>query len=92
VTPPAVDSAARLLAAAMSLRYGAFDFLLRDAAPVFLEVNPDGDWRWAERGARTAAVTLAAARMLTRLHREARPGDGAGSFSLIGFLSRKYGP
>ena len=92
VTPPAVESAARLLAAAMSLRYGAFDFLLRDAVPVFLEVNPDGDWRWAERGARTAAVTLAAARMLTRLHREARPGDGAGPFSLIGFLSRKYGP
>lgn len=92
VTPPAVASAARLLASAMSLRYGAFDFLLREGTPVFLEVNPDGDWRWAERRARTAAVTLAAAQMLTELHREARPGDGAGSFSLIAFLSRKYGP
>jgi hypothetical protein len=91
-TPPAVESATRVLASAMSLRYGAFDFLLRDGSPVFLEVNPDGDWRWAERAARTASVTLAAAQMLTELHRQARPRDNLDSFSLVAFLSRKYGP
>ncbi len=55
----------------MSLRYGAFDFLLSAGTPVFLEVNPDGDWRWAERRTRTTPVTLAVAAMLAALHRAA---------------------
>lgn len=85
VTPPAaVAAATRLLATAMSLRYGAFDFLVRDGTPIFLEVNPDGDWRWAERGAGTDAVTLGVAAMLAGLHREAAP---AASFDLLGFLA-----
>ncbi len=69
--PPAVAAATRTLAAAMSLRYGAFDFLLSGGTPVFLEVNPDGDWRWAERRTRATPVTVAVAAMLAALHRAA---------------------
>ncbi|WP_406095728.1 RimK family alpha-L-glutamate ligase [Kitasatospora purpeofusca] len=69
--PPEVAAATRTLAAAMSLRYGAFDFLLSAGTPVFLEVNPDGDWRWAERRTRTTPVTVAVAAMLAALHRAA---------------------
>ncbi|MFC5661418.1 hypothetical protein ACFP3U_00320 [Kitasatospora misakiensis] len=69
--PPDVAAATRTLAAAMSLRYGAFDFLLSGGTPVFLEVNPDGDWRWAERRTRTTPVTVAVAAMLAALHRAA---------------------
>ena len=69
----AVVSATRMLAQGLSLRYGAFDFLLRDDGPVFLEVNPDGDWLWAETKAKTASVTLAVGQMLCELHRRYRP-------------------
>ncbi|MFJ8434831.1 RimK family alpha-L-glutamate ligase [Kitasatospora sp. NPDC094019] len=69
--PPDIAAATRTLAAAMSLRYGAFDFLLSGGTPVFLEVNPDGDWRWAERRTRTTPVTVAVAAMLAALHRAA---------------------
>lgn len=89
--PPAVAAATRLLAAAMSLTYGAFDFLVRDGTPVFLEVNPDGDWHWAERKAQTAAVTLAVARMLSDLNRELRTGDDGRSFDLLAFLGGSAG-
>ena len=82
--PPAVAAATTLLASAMSLRYGAFDFLVRDGTPVFLEVNPDGDWRWAERRARTEPVTSAVASMLAGLHRAVVPG----AFDLLAFLAR----
>ncbi|MFB6894481.1 hypothetical protein ACFCX4_34870 [Kitasatospora sp. NPDC056327] len=40
---------------------------------MFLEVNPDGDWRRAERRTRTAPVAVAA--MLADLHRTALRGD-----------------
>lgn len=73
--PPAVVSATRTLAAALSLRYGAFDFLQRAGAPVFLEVNPTGDWLWAETRARAAPVTLAVVRMLSGLHRRRHPAS-----------------
>jgi hypothetical protein len=88
--PSPVASATRLLAGAMHLRYGAFDFLLQAGAPVFLEVNPDGDWRWFEIKAGTAPVTLAVAQILCDLHRDLRPasaGRDAGSFELLTFLS-----
>jgi hypothetical protein len=91
--PPGVVSATRALAAAMALRFGAFDFLVGDGAPVFLEVNPDGDWRWAERKSRTSVVTLAAARMLTELHHEQRQtlpatvDHGVKPLDLLAFLS-----
>jgi len=91
--PDPVSSATRSLAAGFKLRFGAYDFLVRDGAPVFLEVNPDGDWRWAEGKAGTRQVTTAVARMLRRLHREAcargLPAGCAppGSLSLLRFLS-----
>ena len=93
-SPAAVVTATRLLASAMALRFGAFDFLIRDGTPVFLEVNPDGDWRWAERMSRTTVVTLAAARMLTELHHEMRQAmprtvdHGIKPLNLLAFLSR----
>jgi glutathione synthase/RimK-type ligase-like ATP-grasp enzyme len=93
-SPASVDEATRLLASAMGLRFGAFDFLIRAGTPVFLEVNPDGDWRWAERMSRTTLVTLAAARMLTELHHEMRLAmprtvdHGIKPLNLLAFLSR----
>jgi hypothetical protein len=89
--PPRVVSATRLLAGAMQLSYGAFDFLLRAGVPVFLEVNPDGDWRWFEIKAGAAPVTLAVAQILCDQHRDLLPasvGRDAGSFELLTFLSR----
>jgi len=91
--PGPIVWAAKSLAADFKLRFGAFDFLLRDGAPVFLEVNPDGDWCWAEEKAGTARITIAVARMLCRLHAQARARElPAGyrrseSFNLIRFLS-----
>lgn len=91
--PPAAASAARRFAAALPLRFGAFDFLVRDGTPVFLEVNVTGDWRWAEALAGAEPVTLAAARMLCDLHWPAcrmvpgRHPPGQGPFDLLGFLS-----
>lgn len=75
--PSPVVAAATMLAEDLSLRYGAFDFLLRGDRLVFLEVNPDGDWLWAEKKAQAAPVTLAAARMLCELHRRHRPALAA---------------
>ncbi len=89
--PPQVVTATRLLAGAMQLSYGAFDFLLRADVPVFLEVNPDGDWRWFEIKAGVAPVTLAVAQILCDLHRDLLPasaGRDTGSFELLTFLSR----
>jgi hypothetical protein len=91
--PPAAADAARRFAAALPLRFGAFDFLVRDGTPVFLEVNVTGDWRWAEALAGAEPVTLAAARMLCDLHWPASRGAqgrhqaGQRSFDLLGFLS-----
>jgi hypothetical protein len=91
--PQAVVLAATTLAEGLSLRYGAFDFLVQGDRLVFLEVNPDGDWLWAERKARTAPVTTAVARMLCELHRSHRPSLAtpgnpvAGGFDLLSFLA-----
>nr|BFE80729.1 hypothetical protein GCM10020093_033300 [Planobispora longispora] len=88
--PPGVVRAARALAAAASLRYCAFDFLMRDGEPVFLEMDPDGDWRWMEAKAGTTAVTAAVARMLCDLHRAhlpAAPRPPSGRFDLLSFLT-----
>jgi hypothetical protein len=70
--PPAAAEAVRTLCAAWSLRYGAFDLLVPAAGPpVFLEANPDGDWRWYERRARWPGVSVAAAAMVRALYAEA---------------------
>jgi hypothetical protein len=91
--PATVVSATKMLARGLSLSYGAFDFLLHGDMLVFLEVNPDGDWLWAEAKAQTAPVTRAVAQMLCELHRKYRPARAAtGSrvadgFDLISFLA-----
>jgi hypothetical protein len=94
VDPPSpVIWATRRLTAGLGLRFGALDFLLQDGSPVFLEVNPDGDWRWAEDKSATRQVTMAVARMLRGLHldaRDHRPPAGsrpASSFNLLRFLA-----
>jgi hypothetical protein len=59
------------------LDFGAFDFLVRAGAPVFLEVNPGGDWQWIEASAGVAAVTTAVTRMLRDRHLERPVPDSA---------------
>lgn len=66
----AVATAVSGLAAAMSIEYGAFDFLIADGIPVFLEVNLAGDWRWLEAKVRTAPVTAAVTAMLRLKHEQ----------------------
>ena len=83
--PAAVRAAAARIAAALHLDYGAFDFLMRRAAPVFLEVNVTGDWSWIEDLAGTEEVTAAVARMLRDLSVQAVPGERR--FDLLSFLA-----
>lgn len=91
--PPAVDAATRTLASALGLRCGAFDFLVRDGSPVFLEASADGDWRWLEHKIGSSPVSEATASMLGALHREHLPPQRAAgsrsscSFSLLTFLA-----
>jgi hypothetical protein len=96
--PATVVLATKALAEGLSLRYGAFDYLLQGDRLVFLEVNPHGDWLWAEAKARTAPVTRAVAQVLCELHRKYRPSLAApGSrvadrFDLLSFLARPRRP
>lgn len=83
--PAAVTTATASLASAMSLDYGAFDFLIQAGVPVFLEVNADGDWRWAEHKAGVNSVTRTVARMLSDRHHRA-VGPGGVPFDLLTFL------
>ncbi|GAB1823853.1 BTAD domain-containing putative transcriptional regulator [Herbidospora sp. RD11066] len=87
VTPVAVPAdvaeAVTRLADLWGLRYGAFDFLLTPDGPVFLEVNPDGDWRWFESKAGVDDISMATLAMVRGLHRETTRIDLAG-FLLLG--------
>ena len=66
--PAAAAELVRTLCAAWSLRYGAFDLLVPAAGePVFLEVNPDGDWLWYERKAGWHGVSFMATAMVHEL-------------------------
>ncbi|MGX6602228.1 hypothetical protein ACWKSP_08865 [Micromonosporaceae bacterium Da 78-11] len=66
--PPAAAAAVRLMSATWGLRFGAFDLLVRSSGePVFLEVNPDGDWLWYERRAGWRGVSFMAAVMVHEL-------------------------
>jgi hypothetical protein len=91
VEPPAdVAAAVSALASAISIDYGAFDFLIAAGVPVFLEVNLAGDWRWLEAKVRKAPVTTAVAEMLRAKHAQA-VGDaraGAAGANPVTFLSR----
>jgi hypothetical protein len=66
--PGPVATAARRLADAWRLGYAAFDFLVADGEPVFLEANLDGDWRWFEREAGDRAVTRATTALVHTHH------------------------
>jgi len=84
-----VAAAVKALMSAMGLRYAAFDFLLRDGIPVFLEANADGDWRWIEERAGTSVVTAAVARMLCDLHRGVMArGGGVDLITFLGGVRR----
>ncbi|MFJ6934871.1 hypothetical protein [Streptomyces sp. NPDC101132] len=84
--PPAVAAAARALAGAWGLVYGAFDFLSDRGEPVFLEVNAHGDWHWFERKAGVDAVTRAAVRAVRDLHRNALGRARTAPVDLLSFL------
>ena len=73
--PEPVASAAAALAESLSIDYGAFDFLISDGKPVFLEVNLAGDWRWLENKIGAAPVTTAVVRMLRSMHRRSVAND-----------------
>jgi hypothetical protein len=88
--PPGVARDVRLLARAMSLRYAAFDFLLRGRSGIFLEANPDGDWRWLEAKAGQHRVTAAAGRMLSGLHHASC--SRSSPFNLLAFLAADGAP
>jgi hypothetical protein len=66
--PAVAAELVRTLCTAWSLRYGAFDLLVTAAGePVFLEVNPDGDWLWYERKAGWHGVSFMATAMVHEL-------------------------
>src|SRR5262249_25948861 len=88
--PPTVARDVRLLAQAMSLRYAAFDFLLRGRSGIFLEANRDGDRRWLEAKVGKHRVTVAASRMLSGLfHANC---SRSSPFNLLAFLSADGAP
>ena len=86
----AVAAAARAVATAMSIDYGALDFLIAGSVPVFLEVNLAGDWRWLESKVRKAPVTAAVVAMLRSRHEQVAGRAQARSTgaSPVTFLSR----
>ncbi len=73
----AITEAVQMLATAMSLEYGAFDFLSADGVPVFLEVNVSGDWCWLETKTGAATVTIAVCSMLAELHHRVLGNGGS---------------
>lgn len=88
--PDAVAAAASAVAAALSIDYGAMDFLVTGGVPVFLEVNLAGDWRWLETKVREAPVTAAVATMLRVKHEQiAGPAQASpADVNPVTFLSR----
>ncbi|WP_084964879.1 ATP-grasp domain-containing protein [Thermoactinospora rubra] len=68
---PEVAALVTCLAARWKLHFGAFDVLLADDGPVFLEVNFDGDWRWYERRAGVRSISRTIACAIRDRHRHA---------------------
>jgi hypothetical protein len=83
--PDPVAVAVHSLAKAWNLVYGAFDFLIDDDGPVFLEVNPHGDWRWFEqRAAGADRISIATVRMVYDMHRVHAPAGATGLLTFLG--------
>jgi hypothetical protein len=59
--PTTLGDTLRALARFWRLDVAAFDLLMQDGAPVFLEVNINCDWRWFERRSADPAVSTAVA-------------------------------
>ncbi|HEU5424936.1 MAG TPA: hypothetical protein VFU72_15440 [Nitrolancea sp.] len=90
--PDAVAAAASAVAEALSIDYGAMDFLISGGVPVFLEVNLAGDWRWLEVKVRKAPVTAAVAAMLRVKHEQIAGAARPTKISPVTFLTRGVPP
>jgi hypothetical protein len=92
--PGAVAAAASAVADAMSIDFGALDFLVSGGVPVFLEVNLAGDWRWLESKVRKAPVTTAVAAMMRVKHEQiaGEPVNRPPGADPVTFLSRGIAP
>lgn len=92
--PDAVAAAALTVATAMSIDYGALDFLLTGGVPVFLEVNLAGDWRWLETKVGRAPVTAAVTAMLRSKHERIAGAAEASAAEVnpVTFLTRRIAP
>lgn len=86
----ALAAAASAVATALSIDYGAMDFLMTGGVPIFLEVNLAGDWRWLETKVRKAPVTAAVAAMLRFKHVQiaGEPAARPTGVNPVTFLSR----
>lgn len=60
----------RALADGFGLDVAAFDLLDTVDGPVFLEVNAECDWLWAEKAAGDGAVSAAVRELITKLYEE----------------------
>jgi hypothetical protein len=82
--PEPVATAVLAFAKVWDLTYAAFDFLVAGAEPVFLEVNPHGDWRWFEQAAGVDRVSAAASRLVCDLHVEGAPAANTDILRFLG--------
>jgi glutathione synthase/RimK-type ligase-like ATP-grasp enzyme len=64
--PQATLDRCRKLVKLLGLQYAAIDFVVdKDDRPIFLEVNPDGDWLWIEEKTQLP-ISKAIANLITR--------------------------
>ncbi|TQC43048.1 hypothetical protein EEB14_45300 [Rhodococcus sp. WS4] len=64
---PALAQALRRLTTRFDLDIAAFDLLDTPEGPVFLEVNPECDWLWADHAAGTTATSAAVRELVLEL-------------------------
>lgn len=86
-----VEIAARKIAAELSLEYGAFDFLLSDNGPVFLEVNVAGAWLWFEERAHLSSRLWCKCPRILRMVLGPRPVTQAAASLVIQNYSNRGG-
>ncbi|HEX4700712.1 MAG TPA: hypothetical protein VH352_01160 [Pseudonocardiaceae bacterium] len=71
--PTVLSDTLRALARFWRLDVAAFDLLMQDGQPVFLEVNINCDWRWFERRSADPAVSTAVASWVAERFEQLRP-------------------